>query len=602
MDKKSLAGKPIFRSCLMLFFIALAHLGQSQVGPLEFSEGAIETFPTQFRPLPPYQFSKPFSFWIKATVTTRTNQQAMLQAGNWYMQQVSFFDADGKFIGRGNHVEVSMKKGANTFYLFFPFADDKDDNGATVLVSGTKAFNEEYIFMRSWQIVFASVTGLLFLMSALYSIIIRSADRIYFYYAIYLLTIFIFFSYQHGLLGDVFGTVKNIPPGWFWIFSDFITITYLFFSMSFLDMQRTDPVLYRLFKFGILLVSAMALVETISYLTGVDVMHSLWYKVPIFAFELVIFPYIFYRVYKLKTILSWLFLLSMVVLCAANLAGQVASTLKAVSVTNYYIQAAMLIDAFLFSVGIGIRFGIINREKQTIQSNLIEQLKITEKIQEQNAAELETKVKDRTEALDKRNRENELLIKEIHHRVKNNLQVVSSLLNISERKIKDEAAKEPFRDSANRINSMGLIHSLLYKNDDYLNLDLKKYIGQLADMLLESFKAKYPSAKLVLDVAPVTLSADHAIEIGLVVNEIVTNSLKHGAYPDSKPVIHVSMHRVQDKLLLTVKDNGRTKPNGKINMDASFGMRMINALAAKMNGTVEVKQEEGFEVRVEIGS
>jgi two-component sensor histidine kinase len=532
------------------------------------------------------------------TISSDVDQHKILKAGNWYMQQVSFYDVAGNVIYVGNNVEVALLKGSNTFYLYYPFVDDKDSNGLTVSVISVHDFNTEYFDMRTNQVFFAAAVGMLLLLSFMYSIFIRSKDKIYIHYALYLFAILVFFTYQYGILGDAFSLVKQVPPAWFWIFSDFISITYLYFSQSFLDMKKKDPLLHRVFNFGIYLVSTMVVIETISYLFEIDALHSVWFKEPVIAFQIIIFPFIFYRVYKQKTILGWLFLASLIIVSVASMAGQVASTFKSVSSTNFILQSATLIDAFIFSIGIAIRFGISNKEKQQIQNDLISQLKINEKIQEQNAAQLETKVIERTEALNKRNRDNELLIKEIHHRVKNNLQVVSSLLNIAERKISDENAKQPFRDSANRINSMGLIHSFLYQNENFSDIDLKKYIQQLTDLLADSFRTKYPRIQILLEVGPVKLDMDSAIEIGLIINELVTNSLKHGVYENDKPVINLSMQPEGSKLNLQVKDNGLSEGNQKINFETSFGMRMIAALTKKLNGTMNIQQTNGFEVAI----
>jgi len=583
---------------LVLLFILCAFTSHAQKVHLEFSQGTEDKIPTVFKPLSAPVLSTHTSFWMLVSVTAEEEQIKILKSGNWYMQNISFFDESGKLMFIGNHHEVLLRKGENHFYLFYPFADDKDKSGVTVSLINLEDFNAENLAMRTAQYVFTAIIGLLLLLSAFYSFIIRSSDKIYTHYAFYLFTIFVFFSYQYGILGDSISIVRQIPPAWFWIFSDFITITYIYFAQSFLNMKETDPLLFRVFNFGKYLVGSMVVIETITYLIEIDVLHSLWFKSPIFVFEFFAFLFIFYRVYRMKTTLSWLFLISTMVLGAANLAGQIASTYKAVLPTNVFIQSGTLIDAFLFFIGIGIRFGISNKEKQQIQNDLISQLKLNERIQEQNAAQLETKVYERTEALNKRNRENELLIKEIHHRVKNNLQVVSSLLNIAERKISDESAKQPFRDSANRINSMGLIHSFLYQNENFSEIDLKKYIYQLTDMLADSFRAKYPNLSIALDVGSVKLDMDSAIEMGLIINELVTNSLKHGIYADNKPLITVSIQQRGSKLSLRVRDNGLLNGNQELNMEASFGMRMISALAKKLNGTMSIQRANGFEVTI----
>jgi two-component sensor histidine kinase len=145
---------------------------------------------------------------------------------------------------------------------------------------------------------------------------------------------------------------------------------------------------------------------------------------------------------------------------------------------------------------------------------------------------------------------------------------------------------------------MGLIHSFLYQNENFSDIDLKKYIQQLTDLLADSFRTKYPSIQILLEVGPVKLDMDSAIEIGLIINELVTNSLKHGVYENDKPVINLSMQPEGSKLNFSVKDNGLSKGNQNINVEASFGMRMIAALTKKLNGTMNIQQENGFEIKI----
>lgn len=587
------------KSLLTLIFFSIASASFAEVVRLEFAQSSAHNRPTQYTALSEADFTKQQSFWIKVIIESVNDRQAVVKAGNWYMQNVSFYD-EQKILGTGNYVTVHLKAGINVLYLFYVFKDDKDKNNISITVTSLLAFNEEVTNMKVWQFSFASIVGLLFLLSIAYSLIIRNADRIYTHYALYLCTILIFFTYQYGILGNAIPVVQQIPPTFFWIFSDFITITYLYFSQSFLNMQKSYPYLHRLFDFGKYLVFSMLILEIISYIIGIDLLHSIWFKGPIFLFEVIVFPIIFYRIYQQKTMLSWLFLISAFILGLANLAGQMASTFKVVSLTNYFIQGALLIDAFLFSIGIGIRFGINIREKSKIQNDLIRQLKINEKVQEQNASVLELKVKERTLALDKRNYENEILIKEIHHRVKNNLQIVTSLLNLSEKKIRHEEAKKYFRESANRINAMGLIHGLLYQHEDYANIHLEKYVNELSQMLLKSFHSSYPKSLAKLNITLLSIDMNRAIDVGLIINELVTNSFKHGHFKKTHPIIEINLHQIETVLKLTVKDNGALLAKNTIHEDASFGIRMVESLAKKWDGSVTITSHEGFEVAVSL--
>jgi two-component sensor histidine kinase len=123
--------------------------------------------------------------------------------------------------------------------------------------------------------------------------------------------------------------------------------------------------------------------------------------------------------------------------------------------------------------------------------------------------------------------EKEVLLKEIHHRVKNNLQIISSLLDLQSSNL-DEAARRIFADCQNRINSMALIHEELYHSTDLAHVDFETYAGNLAESLIGTYGAASVGLELVVDALPLTL--DKAIPMGLIINELVSNSLKH-AFP-----------------------------------------------------------------------
>lgn len=565
---------------------------------LEYAEGKRSFVPKEFGSVPEAESLNAKSFWIRVKISSETEGSYALRAGNWYMQRIDFFDDRLNSLGTGNNIAIDLKKGITYLFLYYPFADEKDGKGISIKLSSLSDFHQEKISVMNLQFVFISIVSFLFLISAIYSFVIHSADKVYAHYAAYLMTLIIFFSYQYGILGSLFPVITTLQPGWFWMFSDFSTITYIYFTQSFFDLKHKDPLANSVFTVGRYFVFGMAVVESISLLISFDIQHAIFYKGFVIVFQLFTAPFVLYRIYRFKTTLSWFYLLGATVLAFANLSGQIASTLRVVGSINYMVEGGLLAETFIFFIAIGVRMRLLDIEKSNIQSDLIHQLKVNEQIQEKNTAELEGKVMERTETLNQRNIEKELLIKEIHHRVKNNLQVVSSLLNISERKIKDEEIKQPFRDSANRINTMGLIHSYLYQNEDYSNLDLKKYVGQLSRMIIESFRSKYPEVELHLDVGSVKLDMDRAIEIGLIINELVTNSLKHGVYDNRKPVIKVMINRSGERLTLVVSDNGQIEVAREINVDASFGMRMITAMARKLNGTMNIRQENGFEVEV----
>ncbi len=236
--------------------------------------------------------------------------------------------------------------------------------------------------------------------------------------------------------------------------------------------------------------------------------------------------------------------------------------------------------------------------------------------------ELEQRVKDRTEELTRLNsslkkevtirkmaekkieaslKEKEIMLKEIHHRVKNNLQIVSSLLNLQSAYITDKEAKEYFNESQNRIKSMALIHEKLYGTQNFTNLNFGVYVKELTSNLFSSYNNQTKYVKLELALEDVNLDLDLAIILGLIINELVSNSLKH-AFPVPPPAnrkwkIKVGLSSFTSTVLkLSISDNGVGIPNEvDINNTNSLGMQLVNAFVDQLKGTLEINTENETE-------
>jgi len=209
---------------------------------------------------------------------------------------------------------------------------------------------------------------------------------------------------------------------------------------------------------------------------------------------------------------------------------------------------------------------------------------------------------EKNEQIEKALDEKELLLKEIHHRVKNNLQVVSSLLSLQSRKISDEKAKEAITASRNRVKSMALIHQNLYKEDDLTGIDLADYVEKLANSLVSSYQVDEDKIKVNTDVQHMSLDVDTTIPIGLILNELITNALKY-AFPEGRAgTVDVSLKRQNDELLLEVKDDGVGYDPDALRGEesSSFGFNMINAFARKLKAEWEVRNENGTVVSMRI--
>ncbi len=191
-------------------------------------------------------------------------------------------------------------------------------------------------------------------------------------------------------------------------------------------------------------------------------------------------------------------------------------------------------------------------------------------------------------------KEKEVLLKEIHHRVKNNLAVISSLLNMQSKYIKDKKTLEIFRESQNRVKTMALIHTKLYQSSDLARIDFADYIRKLAGDLIESYRLEPDSVKLHLDVRDVYFDVNMGIPCGLIINELLTNSLKH-AFPNGrKGEVSVSLRPDDGKITLVVADNGAGFPeNVDFRNTESLGFQLVTALVEQVGGTIELDRSKG---------
>ena len=185
-------------------------------------------------------------------------------------------------------------------------------------------------------------------------------------------------------------------------------------------------------------------------------------------------------------------------------------------------------------------------------------------------------------------------LKRFYHRVKNNLMIISSLLSLQSRYIKDEESKNIFKESQNRARSMALIHERLYQSTDLKRINFGEYIRTLANDLYNTYVLDKSLITLNIDVDDVKLDINTSIPLGLIVNELVTNSLKH-AFPQGKGgEIDIQFHIQDDKYLLEVKDNGIGFPKDiNYKNTNSLGLRLINSLTEQIDAEVEFNNISG---------
>ena len=194
--------------------------------------------------------------------------------------------------------------------------------------------------------------------------------------------------------------------------------------------------------------------------------------------------------------------------------------------------------------------------------------------------------------------EKELLLRELHHRVKNNLQIILSLINLQSNGIKDQQNMEIFRESQSRVKSLAIIHEKLYQSTDFASINFKEYIQSLVSYLL----SYYSKTNIIVDIDvenEIILNMDTAVPCGLIINELVTNSIKF-AFPEGKTgKIYIRLHHEDGSLILIIGDNGIGLPDGMdFETSEKLGLQLVKTLTEQLEGTIHYNGEYGAEFKI----
>ncbi|WP_162996993.1 tetratricopeptide repeat-containing sensor histidine kinase [Mucilaginibacter kameinonensis] len=257
------------------------------------------------------------------------------------------------------------------------------------------------------------------------------------------------------------------------------------------------------------------------------------------------------------------------------------ASLKEAAASRKVILGGTVMLALMLALG-------FNRYQLKQKSN--KQLKKQQTIIHNKNSALEQLVTDKDRLLE----DKEWLLKEIHHRVKNNLQIVISLLNTQSVYIENTEALDAIRESQHRMQSISLIHQKLYQSDNLAKIEMDEYIAELVDYLDDSFSIGI-NIEVVQEIEPIALDVEQAVPIGLILNEAVTNAIKYAFSDHSPGTIKISLEEIPYKgLSLTIRDNGRGLPDAfDITTSTSLGMSLITGLVRQMHGKLSIYNDEG---------
>lgn len=235
-------------------------------------------------------------------------------------------------------------------------------------------------------------------------------------------------------------------------------------------------------------------------------------------------------------------------------------------------------DLIAGALSIGLFIFVINKENEEHNSRLMQQIEERKKNEEKIAQAL---------------KEKEILLAEIHHRVKNNLAIIVSLLNLQSEKIADEFAKSLLTESRNRVMSMALIHDKLYRNETLSNINFGFYITELVHEIHNSYALLMKkNVEVKLHLSEVYLNVNYAIPCGLIINEVLTNCYKHAFLDQAEGCITISLKKENNTVSLSVQDNGNGKLNEAVNPE-SLGMEVIQSLVKQLEGKAVFSTQTG---------
>ena len=187
----------------------------------------------------------------------------------------------------------------------------------------------------------------------------------------------------------------------------------------------------------------------------------------------------------------------------------------------------------------------------------------------------------------------ETLVKELHHRVKNNLQIVSGLLALQSNRLEDESAKKAMDAGRNRVDAMALIHQKLYMDENLASVNIENYVTQLANSLATSFGFDNNVVKTNINLSPKELDIDIAIPIGLIINELLTNSFKYAFTQIEEALITITLNKDDNgKIDLNITDNGKGFKETSKKQD-SFGLKLVSTLVDQLNGNLILINSNG---------
>ncbi len=555
------------------------------------------------------------TFWLKFFIKNKTKKNNLLLAldqANLNLAQLYFRSPEGNIdsVEMGDHKNFYDRIYHHPVYVF-ELSIPLD----SVAVYYLKVKSDEPVIL---PLILDSNSGMIFFLSEkkfimgfflgfilvmiLYNLFLYSTLKLteYKYYILYLIFIILAQASIHGYTFQYFWPDSEfIKRNSFFVFAPLTTVFAMFFLSSFLKLKDNFYFFHKTLNYlSVLFVFCIILSLSGRYFIAFYAINILTLLACLIGF---ICGFLMYRRgFRSAQIFlyGWSFLITGVIVYVLK----EMSLLPHVFLTEYSIQIGSAIEVILLSVALSDRINFYKEEK-------ISEIKEKEIILLNQKDILVRKVNERTKELKEKliqiemsNKEKDVLLKEIHDRVKNNLQVIASLLGLQKLTINDEKVLNIINNSQNRINSMALIHEMLYQKEGFFLLNYNDYLVSLVDMLLKVYRVDKETVEVGFEIPKIYLNIDTAIPLGLIINEIVSNSLKHAFDSSVKGFIDIKIiNNDFNSYILEISDDGKGYDDSTMNYLTSptLGLKLIYQLTKQLNGTIDkVKNTNGTKYKM----
>ncbi|MEA2051137.1 MAG: 7TM diverse intracellular signaling domain-containing protein [Campylobacterota bacterium] len=405
-------------------------------------------------------------------------------------------------------------------------------------------------------------------------------DRIYIYYVSYIFLSIIFVVTFSGL--DLyFGLAKwhhelylVIPP---------LVISLILFTVNFLETKKHLPFTYKLLQ---LLILAFIILEILSII-DFNTWHPRLSIVSLVAYTLLLYTAVRSYIKKVSKAQYYLFAMVLYIVTVIMMSSMVNGLLEINDINRYSFIFGSFVEILIFNLLLASRFSQIQKDKIKAQDELL-------LIKHSNEQFLENEVEIRTHKIQELLEDKELLLKEVYHRVKNNFQVVMSMLYFESSKYNDESYKLSFAQLINRIKSMSLVHQFLYKSETLSQIKAEEYILKIIEEVEKVYVRQ--NINITSDIDSTVLSMDEAMALGIIINELLNNSIKHHI-SDENCKINLMFKAIDNTICLTIQDNGE----GFIPDENSdgLGLNLIKQFANKLNSSqIQFIKNNGTSVKL----